>query len=165
MNTQSRGFTIVELATVIVVLGILVSITALSYREVQRNARDEKRKVDAIVLQGAIEDYYADNGDYPRLASSGNPNCSATPGNWQECWRNEIWAELSQRNYLSSVPTPETAAHRTEYNVAGDGNANYGYYSTGPNHYGIYIPLEKGSCKLGKNVPASKWHDVPFCDF
>lgn len=64
-----RGFTLVELLVVIVVLAILVSIVVVSYASIQKRARDEVRKQDVASFAKGIELYNSDNG--PMYTSSG----------------------------------------------------------------------------------------------
>lgn len=66
---KDRGFTIVELLIVIVVIGILATLVITTYNGIQEKARDTKRKTDVNALQGQIEAYQAQNGKYPTLAN------------------------------------------------------------------------------------------------
>lgn len=61
----SKGFTIVELLVVIVIIAILAAITIVAYNGAQGRARDDKRKTDIINITKALELYYSDNGTYP----------------------------------------------------------------------------------------------------
>lgn len=65
---KSRGFTIVELLIVIVVIGILAALVIVTYNGIQQKARDTERKTDIKALQGHFEAYWADNAKYPTLA-------------------------------------------------------------------------------------------------
>lgn len=70
MTTQfkQKGFTIIELLIVIVVIGILATITAIALGGANERARDAKRESDAKSLQTAIEAYYTiGNSNYPTL--------------------------------------------------------------------------------------------------
>ncbi|MBI4101044.1 prepilin-type N-terminal cleavage/methylation domain-containing protein [Candidatus Microgenomates bacterium] len=61
---SERGFTIVELLVVIVVIAILVALTLPNLFGLQRRARDDDRKNDLKNLQSALETYYNDNNSY-----------------------------------------------------------------------------------------------------
>lgn len=67
-HTRSRGFTLVELLIVIVVLGILSSIAFFSMNIIQRDARDGERKTKMTIVVEALEKYYEANGQYPTVA-------------------------------------------------------------------------------------------------
>ena len=71
MTTQSKqkGFTIIELLIVIVVIGILATITIVALGGANARARDSKRESDISSTHNAIEAYYAlGNSQYPTLA-------------------------------------------------------------------------------------------------
>ena len=69
LNKQQRGFTIVELLIVIVVLGILAAIVITTFNGIQTRGRDTERQTDIKALHGQLEAYYAQNGEYPTLAN------------------------------------------------------------------------------------------------
>lgn len=61
---KQRGFTIVELLIVIVVIAILAAISIVAYNGVQQRSRDTTRKQDLASLAKAISMYNVDNGNY-----------------------------------------------------------------------------------------------------
>ena len=67
LKKNNRGFTIVELLIVIVVIGILAALVIVTYNGIQQKARDTERKTDIKALQGHMEAYWADNAKYPTL--------------------------------------------------------------------------------------------------
>jgi prepilin-type N-terminal cleavage/methylation domain-containing protein len=73
---QERGFTIVELLIVIVVIGILAGITIVAYSGITNRANLSKIQANATSVQSVAEAMNADNGFYPGLA---NP-ASTCPG-------------------------------------------------------------------------------------
>ncbi|MFZ1243009.1 MAG: prepilin-type N-terminal cleavage/methylation domain-containing protein [Candidatus Saccharimonas sp.] len=60
-----KGFTIVELAIVIAVIGILATITVVSYRAVQDKSHDTAVQSDLSNIADQYELYYASKGVYP----------------------------------------------------------------------------------------------------
>lgn len=68
LKNKSKGFTIVELLIVIVVIGILATLVLITFTGIQQKARDSKRKTDLGAVQAALETYYSSNNSYP-LAS------------------------------------------------------------------------------------------------
>jgi general secretion pathway protein G len=69
LKRNNRGFTIVELLIVIVVIGILAALVIVTYNGIQQKARDTERKTDINALHGQLEAYQAQNGKYPTLAN------------------------------------------------------------------------------------------------
>lgn len=70
-SSARSGFTIIELVVVIIVIGILVSIVAIGYENLQRDVRDTERAADVDTIKTALEVYYEQHGGYPS-ASAGN---------------------------------------------------------------------------------------------
>lgn len=60
-----KGFTIVELLIVIVVIGILAAIVIVAYIGVTNNARNARYNADAGSIQKVAEVYNTDEGEYP----------------------------------------------------------------------------------------------------
>lgn len=70
MKTSAQGFTLMELLVVISIIGILISVSVVSYVTAQQKARDTRRISDIKAMQGAWEEYYADNNsNYPTLCT------------------------------------------------------------------------------------------------
>ncbi len=63
--SNSRGFTLLELLIVILIIGVLVAIGIRSFISSQIKSRDAKRKGDLESIARALEVYYNDNGTYP----------------------------------------------------------------------------------------------------
>jgi prepilin-type N-terminal cleavage/methylation domain-containing protein len=87
-NRTSKGFTIVELLIVIVVIGILAALVIVQFTNVQARARDAERKSDIRAIQSKVAEYYALNGFYPitlaGVASLPSDACKA-PGGTGTC--------------------------------------------------------------------------------
>lgn len=68
LKNRSKGFTIVELLIVIVVIAILATLVIVTFTGIQQKARDSQRQTDINALDSHIEAYYASTGNYPTLA-------------------------------------------------------------------------------------------------
>lgn len=84
MVKAEKGFTIVELLIVIVVIGILAALTLNSFSQAQAKGRDGKRIDDIAAVQKAVEGYYAVGGSYPVPNGIGGDGCLSSP--WWNCW-------------------------------------------------------------------------------
>ena len=81
MKRKNFGFTLIELLVVISIIGILASLTLVSYTGAQKQTRDTQRRSDLNQYRNALENYAsANNGLYPpslnsiaNLCGSGKP--------------------------------------------------------------------------------------------
>lgn len=76
LNLKSRilnltsGFTLIEMLVVISIIGILASLTLVSYSGAQKQARDSQRRSDLNQYRNALEAFAASNeGNYPSRTS------------------------------------------------------------------------------------------------
>ncbi len=67
LKKNNKGFTIVELLIVIVVIGILALLVITTYAGIQAKARNSKRQTDVASLQTQMEAFFSQNGYYPSL--------------------------------------------------------------------------------------------------
>jgi len=67
LKKNNKGFTIVELLIVIVVIGILALLVITTYSGIQAKARNAKRQTDVASLQTQLEAFFSQNGYYPSL--------------------------------------------------------------------------------------------------
>lgn len=69
---KSKGFTIVELLIVIVVIGILAAIVIVAFNGVQSRARDSERATEIKNIQKKLEIYFTEKGYYPNSSQMMN---------------------------------------------------------------------------------------------
>ncbi|MEO5949898.1 MAG: type II secretion system protein [Candidatus Saccharimonadales bacterium] len=77
---QSKGFTIVELLIVIVVIGILSAIVIVAYRGIQSNASDAIVKSDETAIFKALRRYKVLKGNYPQSTAELESMADAVTG-------------------------------------------------------------------------------------
>jgi prepilin-type N-terminal cleavage/methylation domain-containing protein len=66
---KDRGFTIVELLIVIVVIAILAAIVIVAYSGITARANLQKSVTNATAMRDVAEAFNADNGKYPALTT------------------------------------------------------------------------------------------------
>ena len=74
-----RGFSLIELMTVIGVVGLLAAIGIPRYREMKRRAYSAAVLGDFNTLRIASFNYFADNATYPPDGAAGSPPPSLVP--------------------------------------------------------------------------------------
>ncbi len=79
--SKKTGFTIVELLVVISIIGIVTSITIISYKGVNERAVTTSLKADLASASQQLKLYYQKYGSYPTALnnSSNGTNCPTTP--------------------------------------------------------------------------------------
>lgn len=85
---QQRGFTLIEVMVVVVILAILAAIIVPRIMSRPEQARLVKAKTDIMALENALEMYRLDNGFYPSTAQGiealiKKPEGEPVPLSWQ----------------------------------------------------------------------------------
>jgi general secretion pathway protein G len=105
---KKRGFSLIEIMVVVVILGILASIVVPKILSRPDEARAVKAKQDVLAIQNALELYKLDNGVYPTtdqglLALVEKPTTNPVPRDWKPYLKSlpvDPWA----RDYLYLNP-------------------------------------------------------------
>jgi len=124
-RSKSKGFTLLELMIVMILLSILALLLIGNYMSSIKKGRDSRRKNDLNQIQRALEMYYEDTNRYPVLTDAelfGKKLCNTAP-DWNNC----------TKSYMVKVPT--------------DPNSNYSYHyvtdgTSSPQFYYIYSAIE-----------------------
>ena len=78
-----RGFTLLELLIVIVIIGILALLIIPNITSAPKKARDTQRKTDLKAVQKGLEEYFVSNNVYPNdlptLTTSNPPILKTVP--------------------------------------------------------------------------------------
>ena len=79
-HTSSRGFSLIELLTVISIIALLSTVVLAALSTARKSARDAQRISMIRQMQTALELYYLENGQYPTGDGLGTGGWD-TPGN------------------------------------------------------------------------------------
>jgi len=66
------GFTLLEVLTVILIFGVLVSLSGFVYSSALARSRDNQRKSDLQTIKNSLEQFYLDNKAYPGFDIAGD---------------------------------------------------------------------------------------------
>lgn len=121
---KHKGFTIVELLIVIVIIGILAALTITAYNGIQQRARDSERMAEMKSIEKALALYAADNGSFPTCT-----NTTYIPGNAAGACSISTLAASLVPTYINTLPTDPINTGNDIYRYA------YGYRKTGTTSY------------------------------
>ena len=87
-NKQDKGFTLVELLIVIVILGILATVTVFAVRGITEKGQENACSVEQRALETAVEAFYVDSetqtfpADLAALQTGGFVKAAPEAGIW-----------------------------------------------------------------------------------
>ena len=124
-----RGFTLIEVITVTVVIAILASITTVVSSRQQVTARDTSRSSKATILASALESYYESHGEYPSPRALVNTYSENTGDSVSTLLKIKDKTALVMPKADTSITNSITATLGSDDVIAyeassGDGNAN-----------------------------------------
>lgn len=130
-----RGFTIVEIMVVVIVIGLLASVATLQFRNVLADSRDTERKTDISSVSTQIEQYFSRTGGYPSNSDlnnstfrTGNRIASGDSANWFSDPSNRTTTTLSTESLptdsYSYLPSPTGCSSPTDNSGSQNGTTN-----------------------------------------
>ena len=86
---QQRGFTLIEILVVVMILGLLISLAAPRIIGRTDDARITKARADIKAIEGALNLYKLDSGSYPTTAQGlvalvERPDSDPAPRRWRD---------------------------------------------------------------------------------
>lgn len=149
---KRNAFTVVELAIIIAIVSVLMTLSIIIFNHSQASSRDMQRKSDALGIMYAMQRYYEAHGDYPM-----SPQCQTAQDTGQACPLDSLTSVLVPQ-YLEAIPhDPAVRAAHTSY--------LYFVNPSDPSQYAILLTNETyANCKTGRirNINFA-WPDVPVC--
>lgn len=144
----ARGFTLIEIMVVVVILGILAAIIVPRIVSRPDEARVVKAKQDVLAIESALDLYKLDNGFFPSTdqglqALVTKPSSDPIPGNW--------------RAYLKSLPMDPWNRPYQYLNPGQHGTVDVFTYGADGKPGGTGINAEVGNWNAGQqNSPPSQ---------
>ncbi len=131
---MKKAFTLIELLIAIAIIGIIISVSFVSFSNVRQKARDTQRIADIKLLQKSLEDYYRNEGAYPD---------SLTPGQ-------SLVGSSSHAIYIATIP--QNPAPRNDGNCP-DGEYTY---SKNGNSYSIDFCISETTNQMDAGSKCAK---------
>ena len=105
---NNKGFSLIEIMVVVVIIGILASIIVPKIMSRPDEARIVKAKQDILAIQSALDLYKLDNGNYPSTdqglsALVVKPNNDPMPNSWKQ-YLKSLPKDPWNRDYLYLNP-------------------------------------------------------------
>ena len=146
LKNKSKGFTIVELLIVIVVIGILATLVIVTFTGIQQKARDSKRKTDIGAVQAALESYYSSNNTYPTVTDLNSSTWISS--NLKGFDINALQDPKGNSPTVISGTTPSGTQYA--YNVTPSGCDDSANSANPCTNFGIYAKLESDGSTISK---------------
>lgn len=167
MWAKQKGFTIVELLIVIVVIAILAAITIVAINGIQSKARDTAKYADAKAIIKALELYKVKNGAYP-LMSGTNVTGTAICGShnngysYSDATDNTWLRDLVADGIVSKVPAAPGNNCTSFYRYLSPGATNYNCPSRTVNYYVLEVfGVENSPTPADASDPAGGGNWIP----
>jgi general secretion pathway protein G len=142
---KQKGFTIVELLIVIVVIGILAAITIVAYNGIQTRAENTKTVNAMSAWAKGLQLYKVANGSYPAINSCLGGTSTYTDSNSGVCWGpapNATWVVqpsflAAMDDFMASNPEPSNKNIHTD--AAPYRGAIYYYSAAGGEEFRVQL--------------------------
>ena len=128
LRTQ-KGFTLIELMIVVVIIGILAAIAIPNFIAMQNRAKEGSTKANMHTVQLAAEDYGVQNDGVYTATMDGTHIGDLLPANFKNPF-NSANASWENRATFAGAPTVATAgmtsyadSATTQYNIKGNGKS------------------------------------------
>lgn len=110
-----NGFSLIEVAIVIIVVAILATISSVGMTTYLRDSRDTERATKISILVEALEKYYDKNGEYPSCASVSNTNLASAAAVLGGIDEQTFMAPQTDTNAISCTATASSTVDTFTY--------------------------------------------------
>lgn len=147
-DTRNKGFTVIELLVVIIIVCILALFVGVTHSGVQAKNRNVERQNDVDTLKTQLENYYAENNIYPTRAELNSTNWRAqnlkhvSEANIQDPrWNKNVkGCTTDNQAVTTNVPSPDCYS----YQVTGSDGSACNNTTVDCAHYTLTATLEGG---------------------
>lgn len=140
---SQAGFTLVEMMVVMILVAILFTLGASSFRGAQIKSRDSKRKADLANIAKSLDYYYNDHRSYPKFEGHGLVNDQGELIDW-----GTPFVDSKGTLYMTVLPKDPQR------------NRNY-YYHGDQNSYQLFANLENDQDP--HSLPAGRFFQGTDC--
>lgn len=125
ISNSKRGFTLIEILVVITIIGLMATVSTITYISLTKSSRDTRRKADLEQIRAALEQYRSANVTYPTNATfQGAVGCSVSTGLSDPAPGTGV--------YLSNAPEdPRCTTYRYYYNFVSASDYTLGAFLEG----------------------------------
>lgn len=130
MRRSEQGFTLIELMTVIMIVGILAGVALPNYKAAILGAREATLTQDLFLFRDVIDQFYADKGRYPASLD-----------------------ELKEQGYLRKIPV-DPMTGQADWETVPDPNPDPDDPTA---QVGIYDVKSASTATSQKGTPYNEW--------
>jgi len=128
-----KGFTLIEILVVIVILTILAGIVVGAAKYAMTKAARSRAQAEIATMENALENYKSDNGVYP-ITAAGRPTTGNPLGyaNSYVLYTALVGGPGQPKTYMTFKPNQIQAVSLTQTNILDPFGHLYSYYCTQP---------------------------------
>jgi prepilin-type N-terminal cleavage/methylation domain-containing protein len=93
-RSATSAFTLIELLTVIAIISILMAMLFPMISQAREGAKRSKAKQDCLAIVHAVEGYFSEYGQYPKM----DPSAASSTGELKDEYAGDLAASMPNRN-------------------------------------------------------------------